>query len=376
MGQLDNLIKEINRQAKDNIAFKGLPHVRMKKIPFSSPRANYMLYGGIPRGRIIEFSGDEGSGKTTSALDLVGQAQRMFRREYDTELNDLQSRDKLNKEQSTRLVQLESVGSKRIVYVDCENTLDTEWAEKLRVDVDNLILLKPQAQSAEEIFQMVDEMVETGEVGMVVIDSLGVMVSQQALEKSIEDKTYGGISTALTKFTNVITPKLSKYDCTIICINQMREDLSASYVSYRTPGGKSFKHGCSVRIMFRKGDYINEEGREVRRGVDNPAGNFVDMKILKTKSCKPDRLNGFYTLRYETGVDIIADLVEVAIKYNLMTQNGSWYQLVDGETGEIIEDENGEPLKVQGKAGLINLFKENETLLEELKGLIAKKVSD
>lgn len=373
MGQLDSLIKEFNRRSKDEIAFKGLPHLKVKKIPFSSPRANYMLYGGIPRNRIIEFSGDEGSGKTTSALDLVGQAQRIFFEEYHNELKDLQARDKLNKEQQTRLIQLESGEPKRIVYVDCENTLDTEWAEKLKVDVDDLILLKPQAQSAEEIFQMVDDMIETGEVGLVVIDSLGVMVSQQAIEKSMEDKTYGGISTALTKFTNVITPKLSKYDCTLICINQMREDLSNAYVSYRTPGGKSFKHGCSVRIMFRKGDYINEEGKEVRRGVDNPAGNYVDMKILKTKSCKPDRLNGFYTLRYESGVDEIADLVEVAGKYNLMLQSGSWYNLVDGETGELIENEDGDPIKVQGRAGLINLFKENEVLLEDLRKWVAKK---
>lgn len=373
MGQLDSLIKEFNRRSKDEIAFKGLPHLRVKKIPFSSPRANYMLYGGIPRNRIIEFSGDEGSGKTTSALDLVGQAQRIFLDEYHTELQDLQSRDKLNKEQQTKLAQLESGEPKRIVYVDCENTLDTEWAEKLNVDVDDLVLLKPQAQSAEEIFQMVDDMIETGEVGLVVIDSLGVMVSQQAIEKSIEDKTYGGISTALTKFTNVITPKLNKYDCTLICINQMREDLSSSYVSYRTPGGKSFKHGCSVRIMFRKGDYINEDGKEVRRGVDNPAGNYVDMKILKTKSCKPDRLNGFYTLRYDSGVDAIADLVEVALKYDLMVQSGSWYNLVDGETGEIIEDENGEPIKIQGRAGLINFFKENEDLLKDLRRWVAER---
>lgn len=376
MGQLDSLIKDFNRKNKEDIAFFGIPNIKVPKIPFTSPRANYMLYGGIPRNRIIEFFGEEGGGKTTTALDIVGNAQKLFLEEYEKEIEILKKMDKRNNQQQTRLDYLLKAGSKRVVYVDCENTLDVEWAIKLGVDVEDLVLLKPQAQSAEEIFEMILDMVKTGEVGLVVIDSLGVMVSQQALEKTMEEKTYAGISQSLTTFTNKVTPLLSKFGCTIIAINQMREDMTSQYIVYKTPGGKAFKHGCSVRMMFQKGTFFDDSGKDATRSIENPAGNKVNMKIVKTKCCKPNRTNGFYTLNYTNGIDYISDLIEVALKCSAIVQTGAWYQFSNAQTGEVVVDEYGDLIKLQGKPRVAEYLAENDWLLEEIKESVRLIIED
>jgi len=366
MGKLDILIKEFNKQYKEEIVARGIPKIETQKIPFSSPRANYMTYGGIPRGRIIEFAGEENGGKTTTALDIVANAQPLFDEEWEQEIKDLESIDKRKKEQQARLDYLKARGPKQVVYADCENTLDEEWARKLGVDTDKMILLKPQSQTAEQIFEMLLQMMETDEVGLVVIDSLGVMLSSQAYEKTMEEKTYGGIAAALTLFSKKAELLCNKYNCTLIGINQMREDMNSPYGGMITTGGKGWKHNCSVRLMFQKGAYIDERGNELRRSAESPAGNLVMINIAKTKVCKPDRRVGFYTLRYDSGIDIIADTVEVALKYGIIQQAGSWFNFVDIETGEIMEDDTGELIKLQGKPNVIEYLKENEYLFTEI----------
>ena len=99
MSKLDILIKDFNKQYKEEIAARGIPRIKIQKIPFSSPRANYMLYGGIPRGRIVEFAGEENGGKTTTALDIVANAQKLFQEEWENEITELEAIDKKKKEQ-------------------------------------------------------------------------------------------------------------------------------------------------------------------------------------------------------------------------------------------------------------------------------------
>ena len=366
MSKLDILIKDFNKQYKEEIAARGIPRIKIQKIPFSSPRANYMLYGGIPRGRIVEFAGEENSGKTTTALDIVANAQKLFQEEWENEITELEAIDKKKKEQQSRLDYIKARGSKQIVYADCENTLDEEWAQKLGVDIDKLILLKPQSQTAEQIFEMLLQMIDTDEVGLVVIDSLGVMLSAQAYEKSMEEKTYGGIAAALTLFSKKAELLCTKYNCTLIGINQMREDMNSPYGGMITTGGKGWKHNCSVRLMFQKGAYIDERGNELRRSAESPAGNLVMINIVKTKVCKPDRRVGFYTLNYDNGIDKVADTVEVALKYGIIQQAGAWFSIIDIETGEIMEDDTGELIKLQGKPNVIEYLKENEYLFTEI----------
>ena len=375
MSKLDILIKDFNKQYKEEIAARGIPRIETQKIPFSSPRANYMLYGGIPRGRIVEFAGEENGGKTTTALDIVANAQKLFQEEWENEITELEAIDKKKKEQQSRLDYIKARGPKQIVYADCENTLDEEWAQKLGVDIDKLILLKPQSQTAEQIFEMLLQMIDTDEVGLVVIDSLGVMLSAQAYEKSMEEKTYGGIAAALTLFSKKAELLCTKYNCTLIGINQMREDINSPYGGMITTGGKGWKHNCSVRLMFQKGAYIDERGNELRRSAESPAGNLVMINIVKTKVCKPDRRVGFYTLKYDSGIDIIADTVEVALKYGIIQQAGSWFNFVDIDTGEIIADDEGEVIKLQGKPNVIEYLEDNQYLLEEITNKINSKIN-
>lgn len=391
MSKLDILVKQINRQYKEDIASRGIPVRHFAKIPFSSPLANYMTYGGIPRGRIIEFAGEENGGKTTTALDIVANAQKLFEKEYIEEIESYQledSKQKLTKEQDIRLKYLNERGKKRVVYCDCENTLDEEWAKKLGVNTDEMILLKPMSQTAEQIFEMLLQMMETDEVGLVVIDSLGVMISAQAYEKTMEEKTYGGIAAPLTLFSKKAELLCTKYDCTLIGINQMREDINSSYGGQITTGGKGWKHNCSLRLMFRKGDFIDSNNNSIKRSSDSPAGNLVNIAIAKTKVCNPDRRNGYYTLKYNSGVDVIADTVDLAIKYDIIQKGGSWYSIIDIETGEIMQNEvytgydefgdsyETEDLKFQGKASLLEYLYQKKDIFNLIYEQVMKKLED
>lgn len=367
MGKLDILINDFNRQFKEQVAARGIKRVTTEKIPLSSPRACYMLYGGLPRGRLIEFAGEENGGKTTTALDAVANAQKLFRKEWEEEIAYLEDQPKLTKEKQNRLNTLKANGPQQVVYADCENTLDEDWATLLGVDVDSLVVLKPMSQTAEQIFEMLLQAIDTGEVGLVVIDSLGVMLSAQAYEKTMEDKTYGGIAMALTLFSKKAEMLCAKHNCTLIGINQMRDNMNSTYGGRITTGGKAWKHNASLRLMFEKGSFIDEKGNELRRSAEDPAGNLVMINIAKTKVCKPDRRVGFYTLNYTTGIDVIADTVETAIKYGIIQQSGAWFNFVDIDSGEIITDDNGDTLKVQGKANLIQFLKDDQEMLNQIR---------
>ena len=374
MSKLDILVNQINKQFKEDIASRGIPVRHFEKIPFSSPLANYMTYGGIPRGKIIEFAGEENSGKTTTALDIVANAQKLFKKEYIEEIESYQledSKQKLSKEQQTRCQYLNERGIKKVVYCDCENTLDEDWARKLNVDVDEMILLKPMSQSAEEIFEMLLQMIETDEVGLVVIDSLGVMISQQAYEKDMTEKTMGGIAAPLTLFSKKAELLCTKYDCTIIGINQLRDDMSG-FGQVITPGGRGWKHNCSLRLVFKKGDYLDEAGNTLKRSASSPAGNEINIAILKTKVCKPDRKNGYYTLNYTNGVDVVSDTAELACFYDIIQKRGSYFSIIDIETGEIMQDvidndiDTFKELKFQGRPALLQYLKSNETIFNKI----------
>ena len=375
MGKLDVLIKDFNKQYKEEIAARGIARIQVARIPFSSPRANYMLYGGLPRGRIVEFAGEENGGKTTSALDAVANAQKLFKEEWQQEIDDLEAIEKRKKEQDARLTYLKSRGPKQAVYLDCENSLDEDWARLLGVAVDEMMVIKPMSQTAEQLFEMVLQIIETDEAGIVIIDSLGVMLSAQAYEKSMEEKTYGGIAAPLTLFSKKAELLCIKYNCTLIGINQMREDMKSTYGGMTTTGGRGWKHNCSLRLMFQKGSFIDESCNEIKRSSESPAGNLVSINIAKTKICKPDRRIGFYTLNYTYGIDVLNDTVELAIKYGLINKAGAWFTFVDIETGEFITDDEDEIIKLQGKANVLEYLQENKHLFEEISTKLNQLIS-
>lgn len=366
MSKLDEVVKNINKQWKEDIASKGVHWSKLPKIPFTSSRLNYLLYGGLPRGRLIEFSGEEGGGKTTSALDACKNAQKLFQEEYEERLANATD------EKEKKLI--EAQGPQKVVYADCENTFDEDWARTLGVDVDNMYLIKPQTQAAEHIFQIVLDMLETGECGLAVIDSLGIMLSQQAYEKDMTEKTYGGISMPLTLFSKKAELLCHRYNSTLIGINQMREDMNNPYGGKTTPGGRGWKHNCSMRLQFAKGDYIDELGNRLTRSAETPKGNKVMVTVLKQKVDKPDRRLGYYTLMYDYGVDEVADIVETAMKYGIINKAGAWFSIVDIETGEIVCEEDGTPLKFQGQAAITEYIRENDILRDELNDIIRRQM--
>ena len=328
--KMDDLMKTINKDLKSEFVHKGLPSYDYKRIPFTSPRLNYMTYGGIPMGKLIEFYGENHGGKTTTALDIVANYQHME-------------------------------GAKGVVYADIENALDRVWATKLGVDLDSddFYLISPESQGAETIFEHILQMIDTGEVGLVVIDSLGVMVSNQALEKSVEDKTYGGIAMGLTNFSKKAEMLCNKHNCTIIGINQLRADMNSPYGGTTTPGGEAWKFVCSVRMEFRMGKYIDDKGNDLTRQAENPAGNYVLVHMKKNKTCPPTRRVGFYTINYLTGIDYLKDLVEVAIKYGIIDKAGAWFSIIDAESGEQI-------VKLQGQ-NKVNEYLEDFKHIDTLK---------
>lgn len=347
MSKMDLVLKQLNKDAKEEILTKGLSQYEYPKIPFTSPRMNYCTFGGLPTGKLIEFYGEEHGGKTTTALDIVSNFQKMEREKA---------------EKDTSYVE------RSVLYCDCENTLDVEWATKLGVDVDSMYVLQPKSQSAEEIFELIVTSVDTGEIGLFVIDSLGAMVSAQELEKTVEERTYGGISKPLTVFSKKIEMLMQRHNCTGIGINQIREDLNSSWGGYTTPGGKAWKHLCAVRMQFSRGKFFDENGKDLTRSAETPSGNYVQMSIAKIKSCPPTRRTGFYTLNYDKGIDYIADLIEVAIRCGVIDKSGAWFTIVDPEKNIELSE------KIQGQQNVYLLLQEDKDLLYTVDRLVSDSI--
>lgn len=325
---LAEIMAEMNKEWDGDVIRQGVSEYDYKRIPFTSPRLNYITHGGLPVGKLIEFYGEEHGGKTTTALDSIANYQN-------------------------------TDDDRTVLYVDAENTLDSVWATKLGVDVDSMIIMNPTTQGAETIFEKTLRIIETGEIGFVVIDSLGVLMSDQAYEKSVEDKTYGGIAMALTNFSKKAEALCHKNKCTLIGINQMRADMNSQYGGKTTTGGMAWKHNVAVRLGFSKGYSFDSKYTKVANTVENPYGNIVNVVMTKNKTCPPDRRNGFYTLTYANGIDYLYDLTEVCKKYGVIEQSSAWYVLKDVNTGADIK-------KVQGQHA-VSAFLSDETNIDILK---------
>lgn len=381
--KLEQIMKDWNKDSKALVAVQGLERESLPRIPFSAPSMNYQTYGGLPRKRVIEFFGPESSGKTTSALDIVKNAQMVFEQEWHekterlTQLIEEAEKSKASKSKINDLKsQLADIAEPlKIVYLDLENTLDTEWAKKIGVDVDNIWIVRPEMNSAEEILQYVLDMYDTGEVGLIVLDSLPYMVSQNLIDEELTKKAYAGISAPLTEFSRKVTPYLTKYNAIFLGINQIREDMNSQYSAYSTPGGKMWKHACAVRLKFRKGDYLDENGASLTRTARNPQGNIVESFVEKTKAFKPDRKLVSYTLSYQNGIEIEADLIDVAVEFGVISKAGAWFSVVSPETGELMADENEEPLKFQGKANLVRRLRDDDVLFDEIMSTVHELIT-
>lgn len=334
---IEGIIQQVHAKTKEQCLSIGAPQMQSySRIPFTIPELNRMTYGGLPKGRLIEFFGEEGGGKTTTALNIIASAQK-------------------------------EEPEKRAVYVDVEHTFDAVWAAKMGVDCEKLIVFDPTVEmSAGDILDICLDLIDTGEISVIVLDSIATMVSSQELEKDTDDKTYGGISAELTRFGKKAVVRCKATDTIFIGINQQREDMNSQYNLYRTPGGKAWKYLCSIRIEFRASTFIDQTGNETTKQCENPSGHLIAARLVKSKCFPSDKKLVTYTLNYQHGLDIVADVLECAIKLGIVQKAGAWLTWP--------EDEETEEVKWNGRVKAQEALRENSELFEALSQVVNEKL--
>lgn len=270
--------------------------VPIPSIPTGLPSFDHeaIQFGGIPRGRVTEIFGPESSGKTTTTLEIVAAAQAL---------------------------------GYLCAFVDAEHALDPIYAEKLGVNLDKLIFTQPN--SGEQALQIVDELVDTGIVDVIIVDSVASLVPEAELAGSIGDAHIGLQARLMSQALRILTGKVSKTKTSLIFVNQIRDKIGVMYGNPETTtGGRALKFYSSLRIKVRRGEAIWEGSK------DNIVGHKLIMRIEKNKGGIPFR-TAELDLMYpgdgrEAGFDKISDTIAYAAKHGLFEQKGSWFWL-DGE---------------------------------------------
>ena len=346
------------------------------KIPFSSCLMNWSTYGGIPRGRISEFFGEPGAGKSTSSVDICKNAVQLFKREFEEKVEVLRTQvSKGSKQMQLELEQTLEAGPKKVLYIDLEHSFDKAWSRTLGINEEEIEIMQPPDIVAEEILQMVQEVIETGEIGLIVLDSIPSLVPRSELEKKFGERTVAALAGLLTVFFRKIVPLLTRYDCTMICINQVRDNMDNPYV-VRTPGGKALEFYASLRIMFRIGHPVDFLGNELPMSTENPSGYIVQSKIVKQKSAPNDRKAASYFLMCTQGIVPLFDYANLAIKrYGYIHKAAGWFSFVDPSTGELLADSTGKVIKVNGMAKVYQYLQDNTEYFSKLKAAIEADIS-
>lgn len=367
---LAQVLKKISKEYGNNIAKIGADDLSVDGIlSLGSPLVDYCLYGGIPEGRIVEFSGAEGSGKTTTAFLVAASYQRKELERHPVGMEWTDSNGTIHNE------------PRKIIFLDNEGTLDPTWAKvfgyDLAADADvPTIVIRPEGQNAEQIFDMALDLLRTGEVGLLIFDSIATLVPAQIAEESMEKYQMGGIAKSLTRFANTALGILRKYKATLIGINQVRENMTAYGNPITTPGGRSWRHACSSRLMFKKGDFFDDEGNKLTNSAESPAGHIVNVAVLKTKTSRWDRKGGSYRLNYTKGIDILSDTIEAAIHFGLIDNSvqGS-FKIINPDTGEVVKDNEGNEIKIRGKKNVTTYFNEHHEEWKKLYDKVYEKLS-
>lgn len=359
MSKLDEVIKDINKKIGFNMVGGSVVKQRdYKMIPSRTPSLSYLFHGGIPR-TIIELIGAESSGKSSTAYMIVGEVQKQLKQEWEDEVAELESIEKPTKEQQLNLSKLKEIGHKKVVYLDCEFTTTEDWMRVNGVDVDDLIYIAPDNQTAETLMQILLDLLDSEGVGFIVLDSVPALVSQQAMDKTMSEKTYAGISAPMSTFCSKLLPRCNKYNAGFIFIQQMREDLGG-YNRIITPGGKMLKHTCSIRMLLKKSTLLDENYNELKAHPEEAMGNMVEVEVIKNKATKPDRRLAKYTIDYNTGIDGINDTIILAIGFGIITKAGAWLSM--GEE------------KWQGKTKLVEYLRENPDVFDSIKQQVMEMI--
>lgn len=341
---LDGLRKQINKKyektgidtAKTPVARLGVPAEKFKStFSLGSPALDFMTYNSIPEGIFIEISGKEASGKTTLAFKIAA---------------DFIKKEKAKPEEERR----------HIMFVDAEGTADPVWAltgtgyDMNDPEIETLYHT-PLGQSAEQIFDDVREAVASGKIGLVIFDSLVAVSGQQTNDESMEKKDMGGIAKILADFTKRCTGLFNRYRTTFIGINGIIMNIGGYGNPETTPGGEYWKRACSLRLRTKRGDFFDEDGNILKGTSDkSPAGNIIEVALLKTKFCRWDRKLGRTHLNYTKGLDILQDTIELATYFDIIKSPSQGYFVVtDPDTGELLTE------KIHGQGNIKPFFEEH-----------------
>lgn len=273
--------------------------------------------GGVPRGRISEIYGKEGSGKTTLATHLVAEAQ---------------------KEGSL------------CAYIDMENAVSLENFESLGVDIhDNFILSQPD--SGEQALSIVEALLESKEVDLIIVDSVASLITQAELDGELQDSTIGLQARMMSKFMRRTSSLIRKSNCALVFINQLRANIGGygNQPASTTTGGNALKYYASVRIELARTGPIKEG--------ENVVGQVVKAKVIKNKVASPFKESEFYLI-YGQGISQEREIVEQAVKQGLIGKGGAGWMTY--------KKENGEEVRLQGLQKFTNTLKENLELKQEL----------
>jgi len=276
---------------------------------------------GMPRGRVIEVFGPESSGKTTLALNVIAQAQK------------------------------KGVAA----FIDAEHALDPMWAKKLGVDVDALLVSQPD--TGEQALEICEMLIRSNAVDVVVIDSVAALIPRAEIEGEMGATHVGLQARLMSQAMRKLTGAISKSDCMVIFINQIREKIGVMFGSPETtPGGRALKFYSSIRVDIRRIGSIKDG--------DIPIGNRVRTRVVKNKTAPPFR-SAEFDIMFNEGISITGDLIDLAVEDDIINKSGSWFSYGETRLG-------------QGRENSKKYLAENPETFEEIKVkvLVARGVVD
>ena len=268
------------------------PEMNVEAIPTGSLALDAALgIGGVPKGRIIEIYGPESSGKTTLALHIVAQAQKR---------------------------------GGEVAFVDAEHALDPDYAARIGVDIDSMLVSQPD--TGEQALEITDALVRSGAVDVVVVDSVAARTPRAEIEGEMGDTFVGLQARLMSQALRKLAGNISKTNCVVIFINQLRMKIGVMYGNPETTtGGNALKFYASVRIDIRRTEAI-KNGTEI-------VGNRTRAKIVKNKVAPPFK-EAIFDIMYGEGISKWGELVDLAVQLDLINKSGSWFSIGDERIGQ------------------------------------------
>ncbi|POS03093.1 recombinase RecA [Flavobacterium croceum] len=306
---LDKLDKTYGKGTVMKMGDKAVEEVEV--IPSGSLGIDLALgVNGYPKGRIIEIYGPESSGKTTITLHAIAEAQKQ---------------------------------GGIAAFIDAEHAFDRFYAEKLGIDIDNLIISQPD--NGEQALEIAENLIRSGAIDIVVIDSVAALTPKSELEGEMGDSKMGLHARLMSQALRKLTGTISKTHCTVFFINQLRDKIGVMFGSPETTtGGNALKFYASVRLDIRKSTQIKDG--------DNVLGNRTKVKIVKNKVAPPFKTAEF-DIMYGEGVSKTGEILDLAVEFEIIKKSGSWFSYGDTKLG-------------QGRDAVKALIKDNPELADEL----------